>query len=88
MKPQMPFQLSISVQQLADLLGESEVTAARILQELFRMHPEYGGHLAGKIELTETGKKQTFSQWLEEIQDLYNWDILAQRANNGEDQPM
>lgn len=71
-------ELSPTVQDVISALPPQEpVSASQFAQEIIKRHPEYADQRAASLlPLKETRLKRMAAEWLEEVQRLYNFEIL------------
>lgn len=87
MKRNSSMEISASVKALISSFSPDEpISADQVLRKLFELHPEYGGSGVKKIELHSTPSKKTIREWLEQIEQLFDWDKMrSESAYNQED---
>ena len=79
--PSTRIPLSGSVRTAAGKLAGKEIRSWELVRELVKLHPEYGGHLAGKLSEEpgpEDGEARHVDEWLRKLDELYDRDRVGE----------
>jgi hypothetical protein len=66
------FEPSPSVQRVTETLHQNPIAASAIIENIFKLHPEYAQGKLNAMNLQETALKQVANDWVDSIMTLFN----------------